>query len=98
MTAKDVDNDGIGEKVARFVDRLQSIDRLLPLRTVPLPIDASYTPVRKRTQDGLGRILENQDRALACWDREIEDRFAPEERSRPVWANMLGHRASGAGS
>lgn len=93
MTA--MDGDGIGERVARFVDRLESIDPILPLRTVPLTIDASYTPVRKRQQDGRGRLLDNQDRALACWDGEIEDRFSPGERSRPIWAHTLGCQAGG---
>ena len=95
MTARD--DDGIQEKVARFVDRLQAIDRILPLRTVPLAIKASYTPVEKRPVNGRGRILEIQDAAIRCWTREIEDRFAPGERARPVWANAPGCRSRGAG-
>lgn len=88
MTA--LGGDCIGEKTARFVDRLQSIDRLLPLRTVPLEIDASYTPVARRDRGGHGKALAHQGDAARCWAREMEDRFTPGERARPIWANALG--------
>ena len=91
MTA--LNADGIEEKMARFVDRLQSIDRLLPLRTVPLKIDASYAPVKGRIQSNQYPALVHQVDAVRCWAREIESRFTPAERSRPIWTNALGRMA-----
>ncbi|MYS87908.1 hypothetical protein [Embleya scabrispora] len=57
-----------------FVDRLQEIHPTLPLRTVPLRIEA-FGVVRPRLRPEHRHALEIQDRAIRAWNHEIERRF-----------------------
>ncbi len=70
--------------IARFVDRLQSVDRTLPLRTVPLKL-APFTPVRSRLTALRSYALDRgQFDALDAWRTELERRFSAAERALPI--------------
>jgi len=73
----------VGDAMPRFVDRLQSIHELLPLRTVPLEI-AMWGPVHARMTEGTQRSLEVQQRAVEAWNEELARRFSAEQRERPI--------------
>lgn len=77
--------DMVGSGVANLVDRLQALDENLPLRVVPLKIQA-YTPVTKRLMsDGeRERSMTIQDEAIAAWNAEISARFDPAMRSLEI--------------
>jgi uncharacterized Fe-S cluster-containing radical SAM superfamily protein len=75
--------DRVGEKVARFVDRLQEIAEPLPLRTIPLEIEA-WNPATPRIGAAHRQALRVQAEAVAAWNAEIAARFAERERCRPV--------------
>jgi uncharacterized Fe-S cluster-containing radical SAM superfamily protein len=75
--------DGVAERIAAFVDRLQDVDRNLPLRTVPLEISV-FTPVAPRLTDAHRRSLSIQNEAVAAWNEEIERRFAAAERATAI--------------
>jgi uncharacterized Fe-S cluster-containing radical SAM superfamily protein len=67
-------SDGIETRVLTFVDRLQQLDPMLPLRTVPLEI-LPFTPVQGRLQADHRIAIENQYRVLESWRAELERRF-----------------------
>jgi len=75
--------DRVGEKVARFVDCLQEITEPLPLRTIPLEIQA-WNPVTPRIGAAQRVALLVQAEAVAAWNAEIAARFTERERRRPV--------------
>lgn len=64
----------IREDMSRFVDRLQTLDENLPLRTVPLEIKL-FTPTRNRLDDARMEALEHQRVAVEAWCAELELRF-----------------------
>ncbi|MHB8643641.1 MAG: hypothetical protein ACYDA3_12250 [Gaiellaceae bacterium] len=69
----------VSAKMRRFVDRLQEVDSLLPLRTVPLEIRV-FAPVAARMDVSHHRALDIQQEAIAAWNEEIASRFSAEER------------------
>lgn len=71
------------DRMRRFIDRLQNLAPELPLRTVPLKIDA-YTPVRPRMKAGHSAALEYQFRAIEAWNEELEHRFSAKDRAKNV--------------
>lgn len=84
---------GVGDKVRRFVDRLQAVDERLPLRTVPLEVRV-FTPVRGRMDEEKHRAIDNQQRAIEAWAEELRRRFTAAERALRVTDVRLG-RAEG---
>lgn len=72
------------EYMHKFIDRLQAIHPLLPLRTVPLEIRV-FTPVASRMDATNQVALVNQSAAVEIWNSEIERRFTPSDRSLPIW-------------
>jgi uncharacterized Fe-S cluster-containing radical SAM superfamily protein len=70
-------------RMTRFVDRLQEIDRCLPLRTVPLEVSV-FTPVKARMDDARERALGAQQDAISSWSAELVSRFSPDERSLSI--------------
>lgn len=66
--------DCIGDRIARFVDRLQRVSPLLPLRVVPLEVQV-FTPVEARLSPARRAALVHQHRAVEAWVRELENRF-----------------------
>jgi uncharacterized Fe-S cluster-containing radical SAM superfamily protein len=65
--------------VARFVDRLQGVHELLPLRVVPLEIEV-WGPVEGRLGDRHQVALRHQHEVVAAWMRELDDRFSAQLR------------------
>ena len=70
--------DGIEDKIGVFMDRLQRIHPILPLRTVPLKIFV-FTPTGARLSARYVHAIENQELAINAWKKELEKRFSPEQ-------------------
>jgi uncharacterized Fe-S cluster-containing radical SAM superfamily protein len=73
-------NDNITQKMRVFVDRLQRLHHYLPLRTVPLEIQA-FGAVQPRIQIPHTQAMANQFAAVEAWNLELEKRFSSTERS-----------------
>lgn len=78
----------VASEMARFVDALQALDPMLPLRIVPLEIKA-FTPVGPRLTDTMRQSMQNQQLAVARWHVELEARFSSEDRLSPITAVSL---------
>jgi uncharacterized Fe-S cluster-containing radical SAM superfamily protein len=89
-------NVDIRGRVRRFVDKLQSVDAMLPLRTVPLEVRA-FTPVQGRMDEARTRALAHQHEAAAAWLEELTARFSDEERNRLICDVPLGGRGGDCG-
>ena len=81
-------SDRIGDRIGRFVDRLQTVHENLPLRTVPLEIQV-FAPVHSRIKQEQREALKAQQIAVEVWCRELEDRFSVDERTSPITAVPL---------
>lgn len=64
----------IEHKMRTFIDKLQTLHENLPLRTIPLLIQA-FTPVRPRLTPIREEALKNQWVAIDLWMEELEKRF-----------------------
>ena len=74
---------GVADQIARFVDQLQGIASLLPLRVVPLEVQV-FTPVRDRLSLARRESLVHQQRAVEAWTREFGRRFPAAVRNLPI--------------
>ena len=74
---------GVACRIARFVDRLQGVAPLLPLRVIPLEVKV-FTPVESRLSRLRREALVHQQRAAEAWTRELDRRFAAEVRNLSV--------------
>lgn len=79
-TATNVESD-----MDRFVDALQALDPMLPLRIVPLEIQP-FTPVVARLDDSAKLSMQNQQLAVAQWQTQLEARFSSEDRKKAITA------------
>lgn len=70
--------------VPKFLDSVQAIDEMLPLRIVPLRIFDSFTPIANRMNNGLKDMLQGQYAAMKVWQRELAKRFSIEQLNRPI--------------
>jgi uncharacterized Fe-S cluster-containing radical SAM superfamily protein len=81
----------VKDAMRRFVDRLQDVDPMLPLRTVPLEITVFGPVVRRLNESRRVAIDAGQYHALDNWRSEIESRFSSDQRRTPIqllkWAN-----------
>jgi hypothetical protein len=75
--------ESLDERMRCFVDRLQSIDPLLPLRTVPLEIKLFKT-MNRRINASTESAMANQHVAVRAWQSELERRFSAAERATPI--------------
>lgn len=66
-------------KMRKFVDNLQSIHEVLPLRTTPLMIK-KFAAAKTRLDQSREASLDYQVVAFQHWDYEIQRRFTIEER------------------
>ena len=73
----------IDRSIANFIDRLQALDRNLPLRLVPLQV-ASFTPTQPRIHAQHERALAIQEQAVAAWNTELQSRFTRVELDLPI--------------
>lgn len=69
--------------VRRFVDKLQEIHPNLPLRTVPLKIEA-FTPTQTRMKSEHREAMQFQHEVVAAWKEELVARFPDAVRSIPI--------------
>lgn len=76
-------DDDPSDAVARFVDRLQAVHDLLPLRVVPLEIEV-WGPVEGRLAERHHLALRHQRRVAAAWVRELDDRYPVDVRNLPI--------------
>lgn len=73
----------LGDDMRRFVDRLQDIHPNLPLRLVPLRIEA-FGVVQPRVRDIHELAMVIQEEAVIAWNEEITRRFSEGERQTHV--------------
>ena len=73
----------IKDKMARFVDRLQNIDPMLPLKTIPLEVKGFYAN-SKRLAKTPSDIIENQYVAIDAWREELDRRYNNEQLSMNI--------------
>lgn len=80
------DNKAIDAKMTEFVDRLQAISPLLPLRVVPLCVSA-FRPAQDEMRINAvhQKSMEIQQEAIKCWNLEIESRFSLHQRNLPIY-------------
>jgi uncharacterized Fe-S cluster-containing radical SAM superfamily protein len=85
-TFTSADGSNVGSQMIEFVDRLQSISRLLPLRVVPLKV-ATFRPVETENRAGPihQKSMEIQEEAIQHWNAELEKRFTIAERGLPIY-------------
>ena len=76
------------EQMADFVDRLQEIHPLFPLRTVPLLITA-YTPTQVRLDSTKTRALELQWAAVEVWGQLLSTRFDAKTRAKQITEHRI---------
>lgn len=76
ITAEDYS--GIEGRVDEFMDRLQTIHPLLPLRVVPLKI-FQFSPTKTRTAEKHMRAIEQQSLAAVAWKKQLNSRFSTEQ-------------------
>lgn len=74
---------GVGDRMARFVDRLQALHPNLPLRVVPLEV-VGFSPVAGRMDEARRGALDNQRPAIEAWRSELENRFDASARAVPI--------------
>lgn len=82
---------GMKEKIRFFVDRLQRIHYLLPLRTVPLKIH-QFTPTSSRMSQLHANSLIVQQAAVEHWQDELTRRYSKAERAIPICKLRMGPR------
>jgi uncharacterized Fe-S cluster-containing radical SAM superfamily protein len=70
--------------VPKFLDTVQAIDEMLPLRIVPLRIFDSFTPITKRMDDGFKDMMQGQYGAMEVWKNELTKRFSAEQMDIPI--------------
>lgn len=77
--------------MSTFVDALQHVDEMLPLRVVPLEIRV-WGPVGPRTHDRQNVSLDVQKTAVEAWQDELESRFTSQQRAVPITEVRLSPR------
>jgi hypothetical protein len=77
------DTSGLTAKMNKFVDRLQSLDEHLPLRTVPLKIEV-FGPTKPRLTLARTSSLENQLAAVNAWSNELDRRYSSSFRDMHI--------------
>jgi uncharacterized Fe-S cluster-containing radical SAM superfamily protein len=74
---------GLEAAMNAFVDRLQTIHPLLPLRLVPLQV-GKFSPVIGRLTDERCLAMHLQDAAVAAWSGELNARFDSDQRKLAI--------------
>ena len=82
-------SDRLADRMARFVDSLQRVATMLPLRVVPLEVQV-FTPVQTRLSASRREALIHQQRAVEAWARELDRRFPGVVRNLPIVDVALG--------
>jgi uncharacterized Fe-S cluster-containing radical SAM superfamily protein len=77
--------------IPRFLDRIQKVHELLPLRTVPLKL-FKYTPVEMRMDSKYADMFNGQLKAVDIWKTEIQKRFSTNLLNTPISEISLNNR------
>jgi uncharacterized Fe-S cluster-containing radical SAM superfamily protein len=64
--------------IPKFLDDVQAIDEMLPLRIVPLRV-IEFTPVVSRMNDEFADMIKGQYIAAEFWKKELGKRFSTEQ-------------------
>jgi uncharacterized Fe-S cluster-containing radical SAM superfamily protein len=64
--------------IRNFLDRIQSVDEMYPLRIVPLRIQV-FTPMVSRIKDLHQDLMEGQKIAINVWKEELSKRFSKDQ-------------------
>ena len=84
VTFTSVSDDDLDSKVRRFVDRLQDLNENLPLRTIPLEIQA-FTPTQGRLNKATEQdAIRCQKLAIEIWKSELDIRYSSKLRSLSI--------------
>jgi uncharacterized Fe-S cluster-containing radical SAM superfamily protein len=75
--------DSARSALSDFIDRLQKVHPLLPLRTVPLEV-STFTPVQSRLDDLCRAALKNQYAVAEYWQEELTNRFTASDRNTSI--------------
>ena len=73
----------ISQQIECFMDRLQTIHELLPLRVIPLKISV-FNPVQLKLNTVRKEALANQIVAVNAWKRELAKRFTIAQRATNI--------------
>lgn len=76
-------HDGLLAAMERFVDKLQAIHPNLPLRTVPLKIEA-FTPTKGRIKQEHKKSIAFQHEVHSAWIEQLNKRFSETDRNLPI--------------
>ena len=71
-------------EIPKFLDKVQTIDEMLPLRILPLKIFDVYTPVSTRIDEKYKDMLNGQYIALDVWKKELLKRFSEKQLLLPI--------------
>ncbi len=74
---------GLLDSMEEFVDRLQEIHPNLPLRTVPLKVEA-FTPTKRRVKAKQEESIVFQHEVHTAWIEQLNKRFSEYERNLPI--------------
>lgn len=75
--------DSIAEKISKFVDKLQDVDKNLPLRTIPLEISI-FSPVKSRLDETKESSIDYQQIAIREWNSQLKERFSISQLSNKI--------------
>lgn len=81
-------SDDLEKRVRAFVDRLQQLHPMLPLRTVPLEI-LPFTPVQARLKIEHRIAMENQYKVQRLWRVELEQRYPAQIRAQSICETQM---------
>jgi uncharacterized Fe-S cluster-containing radical SAM superfamily protein len=70
--------------VPKFLDDVQSIDEMLPLRIVPLRVFDSFSPIASRMNNSFRDMLQGQYDAIRVWKKELIKRFSDEHLNQSI--------------
>lgn len=71
-------------EVPKFLDKVQTIDEMLPLRILPLRIFDVFTPTSSRINKDYRDMLNGQYIALEIWKKELKKRFSVKQLLLPI--------------
>lgn len=78
--------------IPKFLDRIQKIHELLPLRIVPLRV-FKFTPLEIRMDSTHADMLKGQLKAIDFWKVEIQKRFNTKLLNLPITELSLNNRS-----
>jgi uncharacterized Fe-S cluster-containing radical SAM superfamily protein len=84
VTFTAIPHNNVAAKMKRFVDKLQDIHPNLPLRTIPLKVEA-FTPTQRRLKKQQEKSLSFQYEVHKIWVEELHTRFLLQDINEPIY-------------